>query len=425
MKYQLCNAKVYTNGKFKNVDIVVDNGVIIDISKNVPDLTDAVRFDFKNYIILPGLIDVHVHLREPGFFYKETIKSGTAAAAKGGFCTVMSMPNLKPAPDTLENLNVQRDIIERDAVINVLPYGTITKGQNGKELSDMEEMADYVCAFSDDGRGVQNDDVMQKAMEKAASLGKIIAAHCEVNDLLFGGYIHDGAYAKAHGHKGICSRSEYEQIARDIELVKKTGVKYHVCHISTKESVEIIRKAKQEGVDITCETAPHYLMLCDEDIQEHGRFKMNPPLRSREDKQALLLGIADGTIDMIATDHAPHSAEEKSKGLAGSTFGVVGIETSFGASYTALVKSGLITLEQLVRLMHDNAARRFGVSNDIKVGNAADLAVFSVHDEYTVDSNTFLSMGKATPFDGMKLYGECIMNMCKGRITWQKNSTEK
>ena len=375
-------------------------------------------FDIKgslsDFVIFPGFCDVHVHFREPGFSYKETILSGSRAAARGGYTAVCTMPNLNPVPDSAENLDKQIKLIENDAVINVYPYASITVNQKGEELSHMEEIKDKCIAFSDDGRGVQRDDMMEAAMLKAKSLGKMIVAHCEVNDLLFGGYIHDGEYAKVHGHKGICSESEYKQIERDIELVKKTGCPYHVCHISAKESVELIRKAKAEGVDITCETAPHYLVLDDSDLKEEGRFKMNPPLRDKLDREALIEGIKDGTIDMIATDHAPHSAEEKAKGLEKSAFGITGLETAFSVMYTHLVKTGVITLEKLIELMAINPRKRF----NIPLGN--DFTVWDLSKKYKVNSNEFLSMGKATPFEDMELYGECVLTVCDGKTVYSK-----
>ena len=367
------------------------------------------------YAVFPGFCDVHVHFREPGFSYKETIATGSRAAARGGYTAVCTMPNLKPTPDSLENLNLQRSIIENDACIHVYPYGTITVGEKGEKLADLEAMAPYVCGFSDDGRGVQNDEMMRSAMIMAKELGKLIVAHCEVNELLRRGYIHDGEYAKAHGHRGICSESEWVQIARDLELVKEIGCSYHVCHISTKESVDIIRKAKAAGVDVTCETGPHYLILDDSNLQEDGRFKMNPPLRSEADKLALIEGIVDGTIDMIATDHAPHSAEEKSKGLEGSAFGVVGLETAFAAMYTHLVKPGIISMERLVELLVDNPRKRFGLPLGL------DFSVWDLGKTYTVDPAEFLSMGKATPFTGMELQGRCLLTVCDGKIVWQEN----
>ena len=370
----------------------------------------------KEYVVFPGFCDVHVHFREPGFSYKETIYSGSCSAAGGGYTAVCTMPNLNPTPDSVENIKIQTDIIKRDAKINVYPYGTITVKEAGNELSDMEGMKDIAIAFTDDGRGVQSDDMMRKAMLKARSLGKMIVAHCEVNSLLKGGYIHDGEYAKKHNHKGICSASEYEQIARDIELAKETGCAYHVCHISTKESVELIRNAKKEGVDITCETAPHYLVMDDSDLQEHGRFKMNPPLRGKEDREALIEGILDGTIDMIATDHAPHSEEEKSKGLEKSAFGIVGLETALPVLYTKLVKTGVLTLEKLVDLLCVNPRKRFG----IPMGN--DFSVWDLNEEFEVDPEEFCSMGRATPFEGEKLFGRCVLTVCNGTVI--HNNTE-
>ncbi len=367
----------------------------------------------ENYIIVPGLCDVHVHFREPGFSYKETIASGSAAAAHGGYTAVCTMPNLSPVPDCTEHLKAQLDAIDKSAVIEVIPYGAITVGEKGEELSDMESMADNVCAFSDDGRGVQNDGMMREAMAKAKRLGKIIAAHCEDNSLLIGGYIHDGEYAKAHGHRGISSESEYRQIERDLRLAEETGCAYHVCHISTKESVELIRQAKARGVDVTSETAPHYLVLCDEDMREDGRFKMNPPLRSREDKQALIEGIKDGTIDMIATDHAPHSAEEKGRGLEKSLMGVVGLETAFPVLYTELVKKNIITLERLVELMSFKPKERFGIDTD------CDFAVFGIDEPYKIDPNEFLSMGRATPFAGREVFGRCLLTVHGGKAVYK------
>lgn len=367
----------------------------------------------KKYIIVPGLCDVHVHFREPGFSYKETIASGSAAAAHGGYTAVCTMPNLDPVPDSAEHLQVQLDAIERGAAIKVLPYGAITVGEKGEKLADMEAMSDKVCAFSDDGKGVQNDEMMREAMAKAKRLGKIIAAHCEDNSLLFGGYIHDGEYARMHGHRGISSASEYKQIERDLRLAEETGCAYHVCHISTKESVELIRQAKARGVDVTCETAPHYLVLCDEDMQEDGRFKMNPPLRSREDKEALIEGIKDGTIDMIATDHAPHSAEEKGRGLEKSLMGVVGLETAFPVLYTELVKKNIITLERLVELMSFKPKERFGIDTN------NDFAVFDISEAYKIDPEDFLSMGRATPFAGREVFGRCLLTVHNEKVVYK------
>lgn len=367
----------------------------------------------KKYIIVPGLCDVHVHFREPGFSYKETIASGSAAAAHGGYTAVCTMPNLDPVPDSAEHLQVQLDAIERGAAIKVLPYGAITVGEKGEKLADMEAMSDKVCAFSDDGKGVQNDEMMREAMTAAKRLGKIIAAHCEDNSLLFGGYIHDGEYARMHGHRGISSASEYKQIERDLRLAEETGCAYHVCHISTKESVELIRQAKAHGVNVTCETAPHYLVLCDEDMQEDGRFKMNPPLRSREDKKALIEGIKDGTIDMIATDHAPHSAEEKGRGLEKSLMGVVGLETAFPVLYTELVMKNIITLERLVELMSFKPKDRFGIDTN------NDFAVFDISEAYKIDPEDFLSMGRATPFAGREVFGRCLLTVHNEKVVYK------
>ena len=375
---------------------------------------DAYRaFRSSQYTVFPGFCDVHVHFREPGFSYKETMETGSAAAAHGGYTAVCTMPNLKPVPDSPEHLRAQTDRIREGACIHVYPYGSITAEQMGKVLADMEGMADNAIAFSDDGRGVQSESLMREAMLRAKSLNKMIVAHCEVNDLLHGGYIHDGEYARAHSHKGICSESEYAQIERDLRLAKETGCAYHVCHISTKESVELIRAAKAEGVNVTCETAPHYLVLDENDLQEDGRFKMNPPLRSAADKEALLAGVLDGTIDMIATDHAPHSAEEKSRGLSGSAFGIVGLETAFSAMYTHLVKKNILTLDRLIDRMAIAPRRRFG----IPLGT--DFSVWDLSEEWTVRPEEFLSMGRATPFAGDPLQGKCCLTVCDGKVVYQ------
>ena len=366
----------------------------------------------SEYAVFPGFCDVHVHFREPGFSYKETIATGSLAAARGGYTAVCTMPNLNPVPDSVWALGEQQAIIEKDAVIHVYPYGAITVGEKGEQIADLEGMAKDAIAFSDDGKGVQSDDMMRNAMLRAKALGKMIVAHCEVNSLLRGGYIHDGAYAKANGHKGICSASEYEQIARDLKLVEETGCAYHVCHISTKESVDLIRKAKARGVNVTCETGPHYLVMDDSMLQEDGRFKMNPPIRSAEDKLTLIEGIKDGTIDMIATDHAPHSAEEKAKGLQGSAFGIVGIETAFPVLYTHLVETGVITLEKLIDLLAINPRKRFS----IPAGN--DYTVWDLNKEFTVDPDDFISKGKATPFTGWKLKGACVLTVCDGAVVY-------
>ena len=372
----------------------------------------ASAFDSEKFIAFPGFCDVHVHFREPGFSYKETIRSGCAAAARGGYTAVCTMPNLSPVPDSGENLKVQTDLIKRDTFIHVLPYGAITVGEKGEELSDLEAMAPDVVAFSDDGRGVQNDDMMLEAMQRARALGKMIVAHCEVNSLLRGGYIHDGEYARAHGHRGICSESEYAQIERDLKLVRETGCAYHVCHISAKESVELIRRAKAEGLDVSCETAPHYLLLDDSMLQEEGRFKMNPPIRDKADREALIRGILDGTIDMIATDHAPHSAGEKSRGLEKSAFGIVGLETAFPLLYTGLVKTGVISLQKLVELLSIRPRQRFR----IPLGN--DFCLWDLESSYIIDPERFASQGRATPFAGMSVQGRCVLTAYQGRAVY-------
>ena len=370
-------------------------------------------FNSSKYAVFPGFCDVHVHFREPGFSYKETMQSGSLASARGGYTAVCTMPNLNPVPDSVEHLNQQLKLIEAGSCIHVYPYGAITVGEKGEQMADLAGMAPNVIGFSDDGRGVQSDEMMRNAMLEAKRLNKMIVAHCEVNELLRGGYIHDGQYAASHGHRGICSESEWAQIARDLELVKETGVKYHVCHISTKESVDIIRKAKLNGIDVTCETGPHYLVMDDTMLREDGRFKMNPPLRSPEDREALVRGIQDGTIDMIATDHAPHSAEEKAKGLQKSAFGVVGIETAFPICYTYLVKTGIITMEKLMELLVVNPRKRF----DIPLGN--DFSIWDLEESYTVDPADFLSMGKATPFAGWTVQGKCMATVCDGKIVYK------
>ena len=366
-------------------------------------------FNSSEYTVFPGFCDVHVHFREPGFSYKETIATGSLAAARGGYTDVCTMPNLDPVPDSPEHLKQQLDIIERDAVIGVHPYGSITVGQKGEQLADLEGMAKNVIAFSDDGRGVQDGGMMREAMQRARALGKMIVAHCEVNELLRGGYIHDGEYARLHGHRGICSESEWRQIERDLKLADEVGCAYHVCHISTKESVEIIREAKKSGVDVTCETGPHYLILNDMDLREEGRFKMNPPLRSEADRLALIEGIVDGTVDMIATDHAPHSAEEKGRGLEKSSFGIVGIETAFPLMYTYMVKNSVISLEKLVELLVYNPRERFG----LPIGDG--LSVWRLDEEFTVDPAEFVSKGKATPFEGARLFGKCYGTVYSGK----------
>ena len=419
MKTLFRNANVFTKNGFEVKNFTIENNNIHVLESSL-DTSSFDVIDCSNKFIIPGFVDVHVHLREPGFFYKETIKTGAMAAARGGYTTVCSMPNLNPAPSTLEKLQIQLDIIDKDACIEVIPYGTITANQSGRgELSDMEAMADKVVAFSDDGRGVQTGELMYDAMVKAKSLDKAIVAHCEEDSLLFKGYIHDGEYAKLHGHRGICSASEWIPIARDVELVRRTGCKYHVCHVSSKESLEIIRRAKAEGVNISCETGPHYLILTDMDLKEDGWFKMNPPLRSADDKAALIRAIQDGTIDMIATDHAPHSKEEKERGLEKSAFGIVGLETSFKLLNTYLVKKGIISLNKLVELMCINPRKRFNLPEVyIEEGYPANFTVLDLDMKSKIDSSTFLSMGKATPFDGYTVYGEVLQTYYQGKKVW-------
>ena len=416
------NALTYIDKTFKKSDVLIKDGRIHSLAVSIlSESVDRVVDAQDKYFLIPGFVDVHTHLREPGFSYKETIKNGSMAGAKAGYTDLCTMPNLNPAPDNAEHLKAQTDIIDRDAVIHVLPFGTITKGRKGVgEIIDFESIADQVAGFSDDGTGVQNEELMKQAMIKCAELGKIISAHCEVNDLLKGGYIHDGAYAKTHNHKGICSESEWAQIERDCRLAEETGCPYHVCHISTKESVDIIRKAKARGVRVTCETGPHYLTMCDEDLQEDGRFKMNPPLRAEQDKQALIEGVLDGTIDVIATDHAPHSAEEKSKGLEKSAMGVVGLETAFAVLNTKLVKTGIITLEKLVEMMSVRPREIFGIDGgEIKEGAVANLALLDVDKEWIVNPDNFVTMGRATPFEGWKLQGENLLTIYRGEIVYE------
>ena len=420
MNYLLKDAMLFAEGGFRPVDISVAEGRIVSISSRLSAAPGVVSVDLHHGAVFPGFVDVHVHLREPGFSYKETIRTGTLSAARGGYAHVCAMPNLDPVPDSMAHLEEQLNIIRRDAVVNVHPYGAVTCGEKGEALADLEAMAPYVAGFSDDGRGVQSGDMMRAAMLEAKRLGKIIAAHCEDNSLLRGGYVHDGEYARAHGHRGICSESEWGQIARDLELAAETGCRYHVCHISTKESVDLIRKAKARGVDVTCETGPHYLVFCDRDLQEDGRFKMNPPIRSVEDRAALIEGLLDGTIDMIATDHAPHSAEEKGRGLEKSAMGVVGLETAFAAVYTHLVKPGILSMERLMELLHGSAAERFGFGTPLAADQPADLTVFDLDKPFVVDPERFQTMGRATPFAGMELYGTCKLTMVDGRIVWQE-----
>ena len=423
MRYLLQNAQILSSGGvFRAADVLLSGGRIVSIGDRISCPADAVSIDLHKAVLFPGFVDVHVHLREPGFSYKETIRTGTLAAAHGGFAHVAAMPNLDPVPDCAAALAVQRAIIEKDALVHVHPYGAISVGEKGERLADLEGLAPGVIAFSDDGRGVQSESLMREAMMQCRRLGKILAAHCEDNSLLHGGYIHDGAYARAHGHRGICSESEWGPIARDLKLAEQTGCAYHVCHVSTKESVALIRAAKRRGVDVTCETAPHYLTFTDEDLQEDGRFKMNPPLRAREDRDALIEGLLDGTIDMLVTDHAPHSREEKARGLEKSAMGVVGLETSFAASYTALVQTGILPLGKLVDLMHGAPMRRFGCGTELAEGQPADLTAFDLTKTDPVDPETFLTMGRATPFAGRALTGVCKLTMIGGEPVWKEET---
>lgn len=422
MLYHLKNARILRDGVLRSVDAVVSGGTIISMGKRVFCPGDAVSIDLHNAVLFPGFVDVHVHLREPGFSYKETIRSGTLAAAHGGFSHVASMPNLDPVPDCPAALAVQLACIAETAAVHVHPYGAITAGERGERLADLAGMAPEVIAFSDDGKGIQSESLMREAMAECRRLGKLLAAHCEDNRLLRGGYLHDGAYARAHGHRGICSESEWGPIARDLRLAEETGCAYHVCHVSTRESVSLLRDAKRRGVNVTCETAPHYLVFTEEDLQEDGRFKMNPPLRSPADREALIEGLLDGTIDMLATDHAPHSREEKARGLAGSAMGVVGLETAFAACYTHLVRSGILSLARLVELMHGAPMRRFGCGTELAVGQAADLTAFDLEARYTVDPEHFLSLGRATPFAGTELWGVCRLTMIGGKPIWKEET---
>ena len=412
------NATVWTQNGFAKQDAIFDGRVLSFSNSQIAAVSIPEMPVFSNCLILPGFCDVHVHLREPGFCYKETVASGTASAARGGYTAICSMPNLNPVPDSKEHLNVQLDAIKKDAKIAVYPYGALTVNEAGEAMADLDGMAADVIAFSDDGKGVQDENMMRDLMLRAKTLGKMVVAHCEDNSLLRGGYIHDGVYAKEHDHRGICSESEWGPIARDLKLAKETGCAYHVCHISTKESVELIRAAKADGVNVTCETAPHYLVLCDEDLQEDGKFKMNPPLRCASDREALIGGILDGTIDMIATDHAPHSAEEKAKGLEKSAFGIVGLETAFPILYTEFVKSGRMTLERLVDLMCLNSRRRFGIMSDV------GFTVWNVEKEYSINPEEFATLGRATPFEGRRVFGENLLTVYNGSVVYSINEEE-
>ena len=419
-RFVIKGCEVFTDGRFVPFDVEVDGGIVSRVEPGIVPAQGIPVFNFDNCRIVPGLVDVHVHLREPGFSYKETMATGTAAAARGGYTAVCAMPNLNPVPDSAEHLAAELEAIRRGASVAVYPYGALTVGERGEEMADIAALAGSVAAFSDDGRGVQSADMMRECMRAVAGTGKILAAHCEVNALLNGGYIHDGEYARAHGHRGICSESEWREVERDLSLAAETGCAFHVCHVSTKESVELIRQAKRRGVDVTAETAPHYLLLTDADLQEDGRFKMNPPLRGEADRAALIEALLDGTIDMIATDHAPHSAEEKSRGLEKSAMGVVGLECAFAVLYTGLVETGVLTLERLTELMSCAPARRFKLpGGETKAGSPANLAVFDTDTEYTIDPAEFASKGRATPFEGWRVKGKCLMTVCAGRTVWQ------
>lgn len=418
MTYTITGVYVFQEGKFLRRDIIVSYGNIVSISENAPKNAGGSVFKFDGAYVFPGFSDVHVHLREPGFSYKETIRTGTLSAAAGGFTSVCAMPNLSPVPDCAENLAQELEIIERDAVVGVYPYGALTVGERGEKLADLDSLAPNVIAFSDDGKGVQDAGMMREAMQHCRKLGKLIAAHCEVESLLNGGYIHDGDYCRRNSLKGISSESEWRMVERDIDLAAQTGCTYHVCHVSTKESAELIRQAKKSGLDVSGETAPHYLLLCDEDLKDEGRFKMNPPIRSREDKEALLEAVSDGTLEIIATDHAPHSKEEKSGGLAGSLNGIVGLETSFPVLYTGLVKTGIISLEKLLDLMSVNPAKRFNLPYNLDPGQTANLTVFDLNTNYNVDPQNFQTLGRATPFERVEVYGKCLLTMYGGEIVY-------
>ncbi|MCI8331358.1 MAG: dihydroorotase [Clostridiales bacterium] len=416
MTYFFKDAYFYQHGQFVRGDYFLSDGILFS------SFEGAVSITFENVYIFPGFADVHVHLREPGFSYKETIASGSAAGARGGYVHLCAMPNLDPVPDCLSHLKEQQILIGRDALVQVHPYGALTVGEKGEKIAALEELAKDVIAFSDDGKGVQNPALMKEAMQRIAALDKVLCAHCEDESLIQGGYIHDGEYADCHGHIGIPSASEWRPIERDLALARETGCAYHVCHVSAKESVQLIREAKKQGVNVTCETAPHYLTLCDADLKEEGRFKMNPPLRSAADKQALIDGINDGTIDMIATDHAPHAAEEKAKGLKGSLMGITGLETAFAVCYTELVKTGIITLEKLIELLYENPKKRFGIGKEPVIGEKATLTVFDLSKNYTIDPTLFLSKGKATPFSGKEVFGECLLTVMEGKAVYEKYS---
>ena len=420
-KLLLKGGTVVAEGVSRKADVLIADGKIEAIGESLAADEQTELFDAEGCVVTYGLADVHVHLREPGYSAKETITTGTRACARGGVTTVCSMPNLQPAPDAPETIAIEQQMIDEQAVIEVLPFATISSKRAGRELADIEALRPLSVGYSDDGNGIQTEPLMREAMKRISAVDGIIAAHCEDDSLLHAGYIHDGEYAREHGHKGICSESEWGPIKRDVALAQEEGCRYHICHISTKESVAIIREAKQKCAHISCETAPHYLVLCDENLQEEGRFKMNPPLRAKEDKEALIEGIKDGTIEVIATDHAPHTAEEKSRGLKGSMMGIVGIETSFAICYTHLVRKGVITIEKLIALMSENPRRIFRLGGAMQVGERADIAVFDITKPYKIDSAEFLSMGKATPFEGEEVYGRCMLTLFGGEKVWEEN----
>lgn len=422
MNQLIKGANIYYHGAFKKLDLLICDGIIAEIADNIPPTDSTQTISCPDCYVFPGFADVHVHFREPGFCYKETIKNGSMSAAKGGYTAVCLMPNLIPAPDTPEHIQEQLDIIERDAVIKCYPYSSITMGRKGRgETVDFDKMSEYAVAFTDDGTGIQEKTLMDKVMKQAAKKKLLIAAHCEDESLLNGGYIHDGEYARLNGHKGISSESEYSQAERDIRLCEKYGTRYHICHISCKETAELVRKAKAKGLNVTCETGPHYLTMCDMDIQNDGRFKMNPPIRSAQDRDALVQGISDGTIEIIATDHAPHSKNEKRGGLRDSLMGVVGLETAFPVLYTDLVKKGIISLEKLMELMSVNPRRIFKLdSAEIEKGAVANLSIWRLNTKYTVNSEDFISSGKATPFEGKEVYGQNLMTILGKNTVWKR-----
>ncbi len=417
-KYLIRNATVFAGGQLVREDVLVADGCLAQIAPHIGEISDAIVMDAEGKLLTYGLCDLHVHFREPGQEYKETIETGSMAAARGGYTSVCAMPNLTPAPDSAENLAIEQDRIRESAVIQVLPYATLTVGRKGKHPVDMARLKSSAVGFSDDGSGIQSESLMSELMQMAVKEDVVVTAHCEDNSLLNGGYIHDGAYARQHGHRGISSESEWKQLERDLDLALKTGCRYHACHLSTRESIVLVRQYKRWGARVTCETAPHYLTLCDEDLQEDGRFKMNPPLRSANDRAALLEGLLDGTIDVIATDHAPHSSEEKSRGLRESPFGIVGLETAFPVLYTKLVLPGILSLTQLLNLLVTNPRRIFQIGGEMKEGVSADLAIFDLEDAYVIDYHNFVSKGKATPYQGWQVKGKCVFTMYKGKVVF-------